>query len=179
MTVIPTAKSASSLVGAGQATGMQVVPTSRCANWVDVHLLPTAADAGGDNIRQPGLIYATDDGNHLLLDSAGNGTSILLRCKYPVSWSGITGPTLQVFGADAIGNLPSLWQLLVNNAGSSDIVITADLDNTDVVDDAAVFAYTAAVQVDLQGNKFAMICIKVAMVESGEDGGATIQARIL
>lgn len=155
----------------GARTGS--VPVSQSAGWValttdtDGAHGPMLAEADSGVVSSgvvvaPSLITRTDQ-SYLYL--AGRGTSALVRFKYATSATGVTGPTVQIFGRRLDGS----WQRLTDGSGVHTLALTVDTAN-DVQD--GTDSYTQPVVVDAMGCDRIIVAINTVASGTGLTGCA-------
>lgn len=159
----------------GYRTG--TVPVSQVTGWVDLIVdtngssgpLAAESDAGvvvGGVVVNPGDIVRAAQ-NRLVV--GGHGTTAQIRFAYPYASSGVTGPTVQLFGATPQG----AYQRLLDANNLHKETLAPDTVN-DVTD--GTFYYTQPIFVDVAGSYALLVAINTAASGTSVTG-AKIQVR--
>lgn len=152
-----------------------IIPASAQSNWFVVVPDPTELDDG--DVLSGGVAVRPD----LIERPAGfigqpwipfntSGTMLRLRLKYPTAGSPNVAPEIVVFGCD--GN--AVPERLFDDNEESVLELPFDAANDER--DANGFSYGRPVELDLQCNKFFVVCVKTAF-DATDESGAAILAR--
>lgn len=149
-----------------------VLPISVVSDWVDICADPATSD-NESGVMTSGVVtnpLAISRSTQKWLDLAGLGTIVQVRLKYPTSATGVSSPSVQLFGRDRQRRA----QRLLSSIGSHEETLATDPAH-DVRDES--FSYTQPIDYDADGCAEVLAAVKSPL--SGTSiAGATIQARV-
>lgn len=146
-------------------TPLIIEPVSIISPWIDLVTDPTVTDT-------PAVPSGITRVGQNLLDNGGQGTTALIRCKYPAGLTGITNPIVCAVGLDE-NNVPAF---LLNAAGDKEFTLT--ITPASDVQDSDGMHYTPWVEIDMQACRWMLVPVKTALAATGSLENATIQVKV-